>query len=244
MRDGLPHFGNIRHAGSSTIDLMQTNQERYFMLSRARFMKHVAVCAFTIAGISAGGASAQDQQAAQQQGQGLPTQGWFKTCNDNGQANVCIVQNYARAENGQVLTAVGLITPQGGNGQPMLQITVPTFRVIPAGVTMQIDNSSPQRVDYALCTNEQCIAQAPLTDTLVNAMKRGGKVTFTSVNVRQQPNPVDVTLSGFTAAFDGDPISQPDLVESQRNLDESIKKMAVDRRKKIEEAQQSATGGN
>ncbi|MET3599981.1 invasion associated locus B family protein [Martelella mangrovi] len=217
------------------------------MLSRARFMKHVAVCAFTIAGISAGGAMAQEQQPAQQQpaqqqGGGLPTQGWFKTCNDNGQAGVCIVQNYARAENGQVLTAVGLIQPQGGNGQAMLQVTVPTFRVIPAGVAMQIDTSSPQRIEYALCTNEQCIAQAPLTDTLVNAMKRGGNVTFTSVNVRQQPNPVEITLSGFTAAFDGDPVSQSDLVESQRNLDESIQKMAVDRRKKIEEAQQNATG--
>nr|WP_272211301.1 invasion associated locus B family protein [Marinicella sp. W31]MDC2877189.1 invasion associated locus B family protein [Marinicella sp. W31] len=211
------------------------------MLSRARFMKHVAVCAFAVAGISTGAATAQEQQPAQQGG-GLPTQGWFKTCNENADAKVCIVQNYARAENGQVLTAVGLIIPEGENGQPTLQVTVPTFRIIPAGVAMQIDNSSPQRINFEICTAEQCIARAPLTDTLVSAMKRGGQVTFTSVNVRQQPNPVDVTLSGFTAAFDGDPISQPDLVESQRNLDESIQKMAVDRRKRIEEAQQNATG--
>ena len=215
------------------------------MLSRASTLKHVAACAFAIAGLTAAGASAQEQQPAQQQPNGgLPQQGWFKTCNENGSNKVCIVQNYARAENGQILTAVGLIRPEGGSGQPMIQVTVPTFRLIPAGVGVQIDTSAPQKLEYAICTNEQCIAQAPLTDTLVNAMKRGGKVTFTSVNVRQQPNPVDVTLSGFTAAFDGDPISQPDLVESQRNLDESIKKMAVDRRKKIEEAQQSATGGN
>ncbi|MEO1985978.1 MAG: invasion associated locus B family protein [Martelella sp.] len=215
------------------------------MLSRASIIKRVAVCAFTIAGLSAAGASAQEQQQPQQpQAGAAPTQGWFKTCNDNGNGGVCIVQNYARAENGQVLTAVGLIQPQGGNGQSMIQVTVPTFRLIPAGVQMQIDTSAPQKLDYAICTNEQCIAQAPLNDTLVAAMKRGGKVTFTSVNMRQQPNPVDLTLSGFTAAFDGDPISQPDLVESQRNLDESIKKMAVDRRKKIEEAQQNATTGN
>ena len=215
------------------------------MLSRASIFKRVAVCAFTIAGLTAAGASAQDQQPAQQAqaaaAAAQAAQGWFKTCNENATGGVCIVQNYARAENGQVLTAVGLIRPQGGNGQAMVQVTVPTFRLIPAGVQMQIDTSAPQKLDYAICTNEQCIAQAPLTDTLIAAMKRGGKVTFTSVNMRQQPNPVDLTLSGFTAAFDGDPISQPDLVESQRNLDESIKKMAVDRRKKIEEAQQSAT---
>lgn len=212
------------------------------MLSRASIIKRVAICAFTVAGLSAAGASAQEQQ--QPQAGGAPSQGWFKTCNENASGGVCIVQNYARAENGQVLTAVGLIQPKGGNGQPMLQVTVPTFRLIPAGVQMQIDTSAPTKIDYAICTNEQCIAQAPLSDTLVAAMKRGGKVTFTSVNMRQQPNPVDMTLSGFTAAFDGDPISQPDLVESQRNLDESIKKMAVDRRKKIEEAQQSATTGD
>jgi len=212
------------------------------MLSRASIMKRVAVCAFTIAGLSAAGASAQEQQ--QPPAGAAPTQGWFKTCNDNGNGGVCIVQNYARAENGQVLTAVGLIRPQGSNGQAMVQVTVPTFRLIPAGVQMQIDTSAPQKLDYAICTNEQCIAQAPLSDTLVAAMKRGGKVTFTSVNMRQQPNPVELTLSGFTAAFDGEAISQPDLVESQRNLDESIKKMAVDRRKKIEEAQQNATTGN
>lgn len=218
------------------------------MLSRAKTMKHVAVCALAIAGLTATGASAQEQQQqqAQQPGAaGIPAQGWFKTCNENGDNKVCIVQNYARAENGQILTAVGLISPEGGNGQSMIQVTVPTFRLIPAGVGIQIDNSTPQKLEYAICTNEQCIAQAPLTDALVNAMKRGGKVVFTSVNLRQQPNPVEMTLSGFTAAFDGDPISQPDLVESQRNLDESIQKMAVDRRKKIEEAQQNAaSGGN
>lgn len=215
------------------------------MLSRARKMKHVAFCAFAIAGLTAAGVSAQEQPAAPQgAAAAAPQQGWFKTCNENGDNKVCIVQNYARAENGQVLTAVGLIRPEGGSAQPMMQVTVPTFRLIPAGVQMQIDTNAPQRLDYAICTAEQCIAQAPLSDTMVNAMKRGGKVTFTSVNIRQQPNPVEMTLSGFTAAFDGDPVSQTDLVESQRNLDESIQKMADDRRKKIEEAQQSATGGN
>ncbi|AJY46912.1 invasion associated locus B family protein [Martelella endophytica] len=215
------------------------------MVSRASTLKHVAACVFAIAGLTAAGASAQEQQqpAPQQQNGGIPQQGWFKTCNDNGSNKVCIVQNYARAENGQILTAVGLIRPEGGSGQAMIQVTVPTFRLIPAGVGVQIDTSAPQKLDYAVCTNEQCIAQAPLTDAMINAMKRGGKVTFTSVNLRQQPNPVELTLSGFTAAFDGDPISQPDLVESQRNLDESIKKMADDRRKKIEEAQQNAAAG-
>ena len=48
-------------------------------------------------------------------------------------------------------------------------------------VRFQIDTSAPQKLDYAICTNEQCIAQAPLTDTLIAAMKRGGKVTFTEV---------------------------------------------------------------
>lgn len=215
------------------------------MLSRAKGMKHAAICALAVVGFSAAGASAQQQQQQQQQGSAVPQQGWYKTCNEGQQGpQMCIVQNYARAENGQILTAVGLITPQGENGQPMIQVTVPTFRLVPPGVRMQIDNSAPQQIDYAICTNEQCVAQAPLTDAMVNAMKRGGEVTFTSVNVRQTPNPVKMTLSGFTAAYDGDPISQSDLVESQRNLDESIQKMATDRRKKIEEAQQSASSGN
>ncbi|WP_176085843.1 invasion associated locus B family protein [Martelella sp. HB161492] len=215
------------------------------MLSRANKMKHVALCVFAIAGLAATGASAQEQQAAPApaaaQG-GAPARGWFKTCNPAGDVNVCVVQNIARADNGQILTAVGLITATGAQNQRILEVTVPTFRAIPAGIAMQIDNNKPVTLPYAICTSDKCVAHAQLTDDLVNALKKGGKVTFTSVNFRGQPNPVEVTLSGFTAANDGDPISQPDLVESQRNLDESVKKMADDRRKKIEQAQQSATG--
>lgn len=180
------------------------------------------------------------QDAANAQAQTVP-QGWFKVCTKQEDNDVCIVQNLQQAATGQLLTAVGLITVTGKVNRKLIQVSVPSARAIPPGILMQIDGGKGQKLDYAVCMPDKCIAEAPLTDGLIAALKKGGEVVFTSVNFQRAPNPIKIALTGFSDAFDGAPMEQSKLEETQKALQEKTLKEAEARRKKLEDAQKAAT---
>ncbi|MBP1850093.1 invasion associated locus B family protein [Rhizobium halophytocola] len=193
----------------------------------------------SFAGGTAGVATAQD--AASQE---KPPQGWFKTCSKQEESDVCIVQNQVLAQNGQLITAVGLIDVTGKVNRKFMQVTVPTARILPPGIQMQIDGGKGQKLDYAVCLPDRCTAEIPLTDETIANLKKGGEVVFTSINVRRAPNPIKISLSGFTGAYDGQPISQSQAEQRQKLLQEMMQKKADASRAALEKAQQDAKQGN
>ncbi|MEO0543859.1 MAG: invasion associated locus B family protein [Pseudomonadota bacterium] len=179
-----------------------------------------------------------------QQAQNLPRGEWFKVCSKQADNDICNVQNIRTAQTGQLVTAVNLIQITGKNTRSLFQIAVPTGRVIPAGIAMQIDGGEAQRINYAICLPDRCIAEAPLTDDLVNALKRGGSMRLTSVNFQQQPNPIEISLSGFTAAFDGEPLQQSELQSRQQELQAEIEKRREEFQERLRAEQERAKQGN
>jgi invasion protein IalB len=183
-------------------------------------------------------AQAQDAAAA-------PTAAkWFKTCAKQEESDVCVVQNQLVAANGQLITAVGLITVEGKVNRKLLQVTVPSARLIPPGVMMQIDGGKGTKLDYAVCLPDRCTAEIPLTDAIIASLKKGGEVVFTSINFRRAPNPIKIPLDGFTGAFDGEAMSQSQAEERQRLLQEAMQKKQEERNKAITDAQNAAKQGN
>jgi hypothetical protein len=75
---------------------------------------------------------------------------------------------------------------------------------------------------------------------MVAEFKRGGEVVFTSVNFQRAPNPISISLSGFTQAFDGEAMAQSELEERQRVLQEEMQRKAAEARQRLEEAQEAA----
>jgi len=167
-------------------------------------------------------------------------QGWYKTCTKQEDNDVCIVQNLVTAPTGQLLTAVGLINVTGKVNRMIMQVTVPTARLIQPGINLQVDGGQAQRLEYAICMPETCVAEALLTDAMVASFKKGGELVLTSVNYQRTPNPLKISLEGFTQAYDGDAIAQSELQERQRLLQEEMSKKAEEARKKLEEAQAAA----
>ncbi len=185
-------------------------------------------------------AVAQAQEAA-----AAPSEAkWFKTCAKQEESDVCVVQNQLVAANGQLITAVGLITVEGKVNRKLLQVTVPSARLIPPGVLMQIDGAKGTKLDYAVCLPDRCTAEIPLTDAIIDSLKKGGEVVFTSINFRRAPNPIKIPLSGFTGAFDGEAMSQSQAEERQRLLQEAMQKKQEERNKAITDAQNAAKQGN
>lgn len=165
---------------------------------------------------------------------------WFKVCSPQGENNICNTQYTMIADTRQLITAVNLINVTGKVNQKVLQAVVPTGRVIPAGVQMQIDENKPQTLNYSVCFPDRCIAEAELSDALIASMKKGKVLKVTSINFQRQPNPISVTLSGFTQAYDGPAKAQPELAQRQQELDKALQGQAEARRQRFEDAQNKA----
>jgi len=195
------------------------------------------VAALVTAGFAAAGFAISP--AAAQQAPAQP-QGWYKVCTKQEDNDVCIVQNIISAPSGQLLTAIGLIEVTGKVNRKIMQISVPSARMIQPGVNIQVDGGKAQRVEYSVCMPDKCIAEVLLTDQVISNYKKGGELVLTSVNYQRTPNPIKISLEGFTQAFDGEPIKQSELQERQRLLQEEMSKKAEDARKKLEEAQKAA----
>lgn len=189
--------------------------------------------AFALLATGLGAATAQDQQPK------IP-KGWFKACTKQQDVDICNVQNIVVADTGQLVTGISLIDVKGKVTRKVLQITVPSGRLIPPGIGLQVDNGATQKLDYAICPPQRCIAEAPLSDQVVASFKKGSELTLTSVNFQNQPNPVKVSLQGFTDAFDGEPMKQSDIEDRQKALKDFVTKNNKEFSDKLKEEQEKA----
>ena len=176
------------------------------------------------------------QEAAQPQ--------WGKICSKAGEVDICNVQYTLRTRQGQMITSVNLLTSKGKVNRRIFQVAVPSGRAIPQGIKMKIDKGTENTIPYGICLPDRCIAEIPLTDGLVKALKGGGSIRLASTNFRNQKNPVNVTLKGFTAAFDGPPLKRSQVEDRQKKLAEELEKKAAETRKKLKEAQDKAKAGS
>lgn len=186
---------------------------------------------------------AQLPAALAQQQQQIP-QGWFKACTKQEDVDICNVQNITTAGNGQLVTGISLIELKGKVNRKVFQVTVPSGRLIPPGIGLQIDTGKAQKLDYVICFPDRCVAEVPLTDQLISSFKKGSNLTLTSVNFQNQPNPIKVALTGFSGAFDGPPLQQSDIEDRQKKLQDFVAKNNQDFAKKLKEEQDKAKTAN
>ncbi|MBZ9704366.1 MULTISPECIES: invasion associated locus B family protein [unclassified Mesorhizobium] len=181
--------------------------------------------------------------ASAQQQQQIP-QGWFKACTKQEDVDICNVQNITTAGNGQLVTGVSLIELKGKVNRKVFQVTVPTGRLVGAGIGLQIDTGKTQKLEYVVCFPDRCVAEVPLTDQLVASFKKGQALTLTSINFQNQPNPIKVALQGFSGAYDGPPLQQSDIEDRQKKLQDFVAKNNQDFAKKLKEEQDKAKTAN
>lgn len=82
-------------------------------------------------------------------------------------------------------------------------VIVPLETLLPAGMTVSIDNAPAKRYNFSFCNPLGCVAQIGLTQEDVDAFKRGKEAVMT---IRPAPAPdqaikMSLSLSGFTAGF-------------------------------------------
>ncbi len=92
----------------------------------------------------------------------------------------------------------------GGEAAAGGTIITPLETLLTRQITLQIDSGAARRYPFTFCTRTGCVARVGFTAGDVEAMKRGAKATVTIVpaGAPDTPVPLNLSLSGFTAAYD------------------------------------------
>ena len=128
---------------------------------------------------------------------------WLKVCDplpDGQQA--CIMRQVVLA-NGQFLGSFLLRDDPGQESRLLAVAAVPLGVLLPFGLTWQIDGAKPIRVPYMLCDPTSCATQLVINEQYVNSLKKGGTLKLTAKNRQNQDLTIEITLAGFTSAYDG-----------------------------------------
>ena len=73
---------------------------------------------------------------------------------------------------------------------------------LPQGVTFAIDGAQNRKIPFERCFPTACVALPAVQQALIDSLKAGGTVTVTVFANPGEPVTANVSLSGFTAAYD------------------------------------------
>ncbi len=178
------------------------------------------------------------QEAQQQQQQ---ENAWVKICNRDPQANkeLCLITQELRTDSGQFLASVA-IREIPGEARKTLLTSVPVGMLIQPGVQLQIDGAQAQRALYSICFPNACYAELAIDAAFITRLKAGGKLQITTINQQAKPVRFEMTLIGFTSAYDGQGIDPQELQRQQANLQKQLEERAQEARDRLVAEQRRA----
>lgn len=94
--------------------------------------------------------------------------------------------------------------PDGSKAKAGATIVVPLETSLPQQLTVTVDGGNARRYPYSFCNPVGCYARIGLTDADIATFKRGNaaKIIIVPALAQDQKVELDLSLSGFTAAFD------------------------------------------
>ncbi|EEX10807.1 invasion associated family protein [Ruegeria lacuscaerulensis ITI-1157] len=100
--------------------------------------------------------------------------------------------------------------PEGGAAVAWANVIVPLETLLQAQLAISVDGAPRKLYNYHHCVPVGCVAQLGLTQGDIDAMKAGSKAVLSLVPARAPDQIVnmDMSLSGFTSAYDGLPVNQ------------------------------------
>src|SRR5690606_8868423 len=160
---------------------------------------------------------------------GSASQNWLKVCDPlpDGQ-KACIMRQVVLA-NGQFLGSFLLRDDPGQESRLLAVAAVPLGVLLPFGLTWQIDGAKPVRVPYMICDPTSCATQLVINEQYVNSMKRGNTLKLTAKNRQNEDLTIEITLAGFTAAYDSDTSLTFDQFRQETTGENALEQVLQDR---------------
>jgi invasion protein IalB len=139
------------------------------------------------------GAGAADSQPA-----------WSSQCNAEGRSETldcAVVHRLFITNTGQLIGSVTIRMP-GDTKEPVMMIQTPIGLFLPAGVSIDVDEKNPQRLELQTCDGNGCYAGSPVSDDFLASMLKGQKFNIKFQDLNKQEIRLQLSLVGFAAAFD------------------------------------------
>ncbi|MEP1441374.1 MAG: invasion associated locus B family protein [Hyphomicrobiales bacterium] len=196
--------------------------------------------------IAISGASAQEKAAeeATEEAAKKPAENpWFKVCevNKESKTQVCALNIRVFSPEKEPIAQVRIIE-QKGAAKKLFSIVMPPGLLIPPGMRIQIDKSNIGTAKFQVCTPQACIAEASFSSKFIGRLKRGSEMNVVGFDQARKQAGFKVTLSGFTAAYDGDPIDPKELQEKTETLQQKLQRKADEARKRLLEEKTKEEG--
>jgi invasion protein IalB len=171
-----------------------------------------------------------------------PAANWVKLCGKDpqGAKEICFVQRELRTDSGQFLASAG-IRGVDGEARKILLVQTPVGMLIQPGMRVQVDKGKQEAAKYTICFPNACFAELPVDDAFVSSLKRGNELILTTLNQQAKGVNFKLSLSGFTAAYDGPAIDTAALQRQQQQLQEELQRKAKEAQQKLIDAQNAAS---
>lgn len=151
---------------------------------------------------------------------------------------LCMVVQETRAENGQMLASVQIRELEGE--RPRLIIAVPVGMSLQPGIRVVLEGqgaAQPQAMRYEVCLPNACFAQMEMQPDFLNRMKRSNNMNIQVVNMNNRAISLGMSLQGFTASYDGQPVDPKAYEESQRRLQAELQRRGEEAQRRLQEQQ-------
>jgi len=169
----------------------------------------------------------------------LPS-GWFKVCDVDEQSKVkiCALNIYLANNKGRTVANVRIVE-QEGVSQKGFTFALPPGLLIQPGMRIQIDGAKTGTAKFQICSPQACFAEARFNSDFIASLKRGKEMKVVGINSAGKQVEFPVTLSGFTAAYDGPPLDVSALAENQETLPQRLQRKADEARQRLLEKGQA-----
>lgn len=143
---------------------------------------------------------------AQQQEQVRATHGdWAIRCVEGG--DTCVMAQTGKGPEGNDVLEVRIrklqgVTAQDGTNVPAaIQVLTPLGVLLPAGVRVQVDSKQVRAAPFEICGPAGCVVRQAMSEDFLDEMRGGNTARLTIVAAPQNEIGVNISLRGFTRAF-------------------------------------------
>lgn len=147
--------------------------------------------------------SGQAQTASSETPAASPKETWSVRCaaaSREAAPDCSIEQRAIVTQTGRLLMQITIRVP-ASTLKPVLMVQGPLGTYLPGGITMDVDGTEFQKLDFQTCEANGCYAASPLSPEKLTQLFNGQKLNINVQSANRQPLKVPMSLIGFTAAY-------------------------------------------
>lgn len=168
---------------------------------------------------------------------------WTKVCANDapGRKQACYtVRDFGSRADSPIVAFQ--IFDEKGSDHKLMRLLLPLGVELKPGFRFAVDDGPFESGEFEVCFPAGCFGEAKIKGSLVDSLKKGGKVTVVIKNQTHNEVILHLPLTDFGAAFDGAAIDPGAFAQQQRRLQEELQKKAEEARRGRQGPPDSETG--